>query len=214
MMAKKRPRGEDVKPDPLIPLIHQARRQLERYPPGGPLGWLVDFARSDPATWLPGDRDAHGHRLLGLIYPLPENQVRLGSGPIPPITPADVEAFHDELYDFFHRLVTVDAGALVEIPTDGLVEVIVRASARSSETLTLDGIAGPAAVPAIFGVSRGGPRKTMLYQEIKQLVIASDRLMSCPRCHRPFLALRKKKFCDKDCLREWHDKMKKNGGTQ
>ena len=162
-MAKKRPpRGDRFEPDPLIPLIRKARQQIDGAP-GGALGWLLEFVRSDPATWLPGDRDAHGHRLLALIYPpLPENMLQIGRAHIPPVTPGDVEALHDELYEFFRQLVTVDVGAPVKVPTDGLEEVLVRASesiATERGKTTLVAATGPSAVPAIFGVSRAGPRK-------------------------------------------------------
>jgi hypothetical protein len=63
----------------------------------------------------------------------------------------------------------------------------------------------------MFTINRGGPRRTLLYQAVKQLVVASDRLMGCPMCGRPFLARLKKKFCSSGCLREWYDKRSKRG---
>lgn len=101
---------------------------------------------------------------------------------------------------------TVDAGVSVKVPTDGLGEVLIRASKPSRETLV--SAAGPSEVPAIFGVSRGGPRRTLLFQAVKALVLESDRLMACPTCGEPFLALRKKTFCQSECLQAHHDQIK------
>lgn len=209
-MARKRQRGHGETPgDPMIPLIRAAREQIEDEE-GGPLGWLVGFVRKDRR--LPGDVEADGHRLLALVYgPMPPNLLQLGSGDIPPITPGDVANIHAELRAFLTRLVTAPAGELIDVPTDGLKEAIVRASAPSNETLV--NAVGPSKVPAIFAVTRGGPRRTLLFQAVKALVLESKRLMACPQCKKPFLALRRKKFCSGPCLQIWWDAKRSKKGA-
>lgn len=200
--ARKRHRAPDDTPgDPMIPLIRKARQQIEAEP-GGPLGWLVRFVREDPDTWLPGDVEAHGYRLLAFVYPhLSEKTLALGE-PIPPITPYSVEEIHDELRGFFHELVSAPVGQGVTIPTDDLVVSLWRT-------------ADPGKKPAAWGRGRGGPRRTLLYQEVAELVFRQDRLIACPQCSRPFLALRKKKFCTLECLQTWWDaKRSKKGGAR
>jgi len=194
-MAKRARQGRsDAIGDPIIPLIRKARQQIEAEP-GAALGWLVRFVREDPERWLPGDMEAHGYRLLALVYgPIGEHVLQRGAGHIPPITPTSVVEIHAELAAFFSELVSGPAPRTVKVPTDDLGKVLIRASA-------------PGEKPAIFGISRGGPRRTLLFQAVEALVLASDRLMACPgpKCGKPFLALRKKKFCDSDCLQSWHD---------
>ena len=198
MAMRARPERRGTIGDPMIPLIRKARQQIEAEQ-GGALGWLVRFVREQPEGWLPGDIEAHGYRLLALVYgPLGETTRLLGTGHIPPITPSSVVEIHAELGAFLRELVTVSVATWVKIPTDDLSEGFVRAST-------------PGHKPAIFGISRNGPRRTLLFQAIKALILASDRLMACPgpKCGKPFLALRKKKFCGSTCLQNWHDERRK-----
>jgi hypothetical protein len=193
----------------MIPMIRRAWQQIDEAPGGGgALGWLVSFVREDPEQWVPGDAEARGHRLLAIIYGgIPENVVQLGDE-ITPLVPEDVVRVHRELLGFFTQLVTAPVLAEIRVPTDDLKESIVRLSPPSAESLIA--AKGPRAAPAIFAVSRGGPRRTLLFQAVKRLVLASDQLMACPRCRRPFLALRKKKFCSATCLQAHHDEIKVN----
>jgi hypothetical protein len=43
---------------------------------------------------------------------------------------------------------------------------------------------------------------------VKELVFEQDRLIACPECGEPFLALRKRKFCRSECLQKHHDRIK------
>ncbi len=177
---------------------------------GGPLEWLLQFVRDDAATWLPGDRDAHGFRLLALGFfdgrPIPEWLVAPGEGTVlEPLTAVEVVALHAELRAMLTALVTAPAAnshlpttgprpRLVEVPTEGLREVLVRATP-------------PGVKPAIFAVSRGGPLRTMVFQVVKGLVLeAGHQLLACPHCNLPFLATGKRKFCSPVCRQRWHDK--------
>jgi hypothetical protein len=198
MPKKKMRRGSKApafQPDPLIPLIRTARQQIEAAP-GGPLGWLLDFTRRDGAKWLPSDVDGHGYRLLALVYePFPPGLLQRGRGRIPPLSPLDVETTRAELADFFRKLVTAPVGELVPVPTDGLKESLMRT-------------APPGVKPAHWGISRDGNRRTRLFQTVKELVFEQDRLIACPECGEPFLALRKRKFCRSECLQKHHDRIK------
>ena len=199
-MTRKRTQGRDAGGDPMIPLIRRARQQIAARP-GGPLGWLVEFVREDADTWLPGDVEAHGHRLLALVYaPMSDNVVALGRGRISPLTPTSIVETHAELRAFVRALVTVQAGTEIEVPTEGLKEMLVRTQA-------------PGVKPASWGIGRGGPRRTLLYQTVKALVAGQDRLIACPECGKPFLALRKKKFCDTPCLQAWWDAKRSRKGS-
>ena len=181
--------------DSMIPLIRVASRQIDATP-GGRLGWVVQFVREDSEAWRPKDVEAHGHRLLALVYPpMPNNTLQLGSGKIPPVSPDAVRAIHRELGAWIRTLVTMPVGQLVPIPSDEYTEVLVRASE-------------PGKKPASFGISRGGPRRTLLFQTMKALVLAplGKRLLACPTCDEPYMAVPgKKRYCDGRCRQRWHD---------
>lgn len=203
-MAKKRQGAtRGFEPDPMLPLIRKARQQIEESP-GSALGWLLDFLRrSEPAQWLPGEVEAHGYRLLALVYgPLPESLLSFLDGHVPPVTPADVESIHAEMRAFFRDLVTLPAGTPIKIPTDDLHQVLVRATAPSEK-------------PAVFVIgSAGGPRRTILFQTVRELILKhGDRLIACPRCKEPFLALRKRLFCSSKCLQAWYDAKRPKKGA-
>ncbi len=192
--ATQRRSGTRALEDEMIGHIRRAWQQIDAEA-GGALAWLTSFIREDATHWLPGAREAHGYRLLALVYGrMPDNILRLGS-PIPPITPASVEETHAELGAFLRELVRVPAGVLVTVPTEGLDEALVRATA-------------PGEKRAIFGTSRSGLRRTLLFQAVKGLILETgDRLTACPgpACGEPFLALRKRKFCSSACLQRWWD---------
>jgi hypothetical protein len=185
----------------MLPLIRLAGEQIDAQP-GGRLAWLLWFIREDPATWQPGDREAHGNRLLAFIYtPMAPNMLSRGDHNIPPLAPADaVETLQGELRDWLSKVVSSPAGEYVPVPTEGLEKWRVRMTA-------------PGKKPAIFGVSYGGPRRTMLFQAVDALIEKSDgRLIACQECGKPILALRKRLFCPDSsttrCLQTWHDREK------
>jgi len=200
MKASRRRSRTRALDDKMVGQIRRAWQQIDAEA-GGALGWLTGFVRGDPSRWLPGEREAHGYRLLALVYGrLPDNLVRFRSD-IPQIAPASVEEIHAELGAFLRKLVQAPAG-VVPVPTEGLEESLFRATA-------------PGEKRAMFGTSRGGPRRTLLFQAVKKLILETgDRLTACPECREPFLALRKKKFCQSTCLQRWWDaKRPKKGGA-
>ena len=93
------------------------------------------------------------------------------------------------------ELVAGSAARPVSIPTEGLEVALIRTTADGEK-------------PAVFVFIHGGPFRTMLFQKLAELVAASDRLIGCPLCGEPFLALRKMKFCGPKCAERWHDKQK------
>jgi hypothetical protein len=193
-------------------IIRRARiagEQLDKEP-GGRLGWLVHFAREGPAK-TPGALESQGEQLLACaLGPLPPNLVSFGPDPDAQrstFTPADVRRFHRELRNWFH--------ALVSYP--GLVPGV--AVPMKGYRMTLVRMTRPGVKPSIFAPSTGGPLRTKLFHRAAQWIIATDRLVACPECGRPVLALRRRLFCPAPakCLQTHHDRKKianrKNGGT-
>jgi hypothetical protein len=178
----------------LLDEVRRARTQIEAHQ-GGRLGWLLDFTAEEPKRWLPGEAEAHGYRMLAFVHQLPPNLV--GGANISPLSVRDVTRLRAELSAFLRSIVSEPPGSLIPIPSEGLSFALVRASA-------------PGAKPAAFGFSRGGPLRTVLYQEVAALVRETDRLIACPgpACGRPFLALRKMKFCSPKCAERWHNQRK------
>ena len=159
--------------DSMIPLIRVASRQIDATP-GGRLGWVVQFVREDSEAWRPKDVEAHGHRLLALVYPpMPNNTLQLGSGKIPPVSPDAVRAIHRELGAWIRTL--VHAPPVGQARPDSVGRVHGSVLVRASE---------PGKKPASFGISRGGPRRTLLFQTMKALAVAplGKRLLACPTC--------------------------------
>lgn len=193
-MPRKKPWRLRPGEEELVDRVRIAGEQIDAEE-GGRLGWVVKFARDDPKRWLPSDRESNGYRLLALGYPWLIPAVRGGIGLTSGLKPRDVMDLHAEIQKKLRELVTVPSGQKVAIPTDGLKTVLVRSAA-------------PGKKPAQFGFSRGGPFVTMLWQEIAQLIHNSDRLIACPTCGEPFLALRKKLFCSPKCTQKWHDREK------
>jgi hypothetical protein len=185
--------------DKILGQIRRAWEQIDAEP-GGALGWLVKFTREEASGWLPGEAEAHGHRLLALVYGRqPANRVRMGDDDIPPIAPADVAQLHAELRAFFHALVTSGAGMG---PPEGLRVAVIRSTERGEK-------------PAAFHKTNpGGPRRSILFQVAADLVVASDRLIECKMCGQPFLAARKKLFCTATCLQRWHDARRDKAGQR
>lgn len=150
---------------------------------GGRLGWVVQFAREDPASWLPGQAESHGFRLLALVY-----QER-------PLSVRDVENLQRDVASLLRDVTSAPAGTVVSVPTDGLVFGLVR-------------MTKPGEKRAIYGSTRGGPYRTILLHKVAELIAGSDRLTSCPVCGQPFLALRKRLFCSDKCTQRHHDRLK------
>jgi hypothetical protein len=180
----------------MVPVLRVAGQQIDARP-GGRLAWLLEFVREDPARWQPADREAHGNRLLAFIYtPMPPNLLRRVEL-IEPLAPGDaVETLQAELRDWLRQLVSAPFGTRVPVPREDLEEVMIRMTA-------------PGEKPSIFALSWGGPRRTMLFQAVKLLILRSeDPLIACHTCGEPILALRKRLFCDNRCLQKWHDREK------
>jgi hypothetical protein len=106
------------------------------------------------------------------------------------LTPEEVEALHGELRATVRDLLSLNPkGAIrVTIPTDGLTESLVRYTAAGEK-------------PAMFAVAYGHVvARTAIFQAVKTLILqAGDRLIACPVCGKPFIAVRKQVFCLPRC---------------
>lgn len=170
---------------------------------GGRLAWLVEFARLDPARLDPARWESeyvsiYGYQLLACaLGPLSPNLVSFGpESRLVPLTAREVSRLHGALRSWFHQLVTIPGGVPgVPVPTAGLTMMLVRATR-------------PGEKPAIFGTSHGGPLRTMLFQRAAGWVAETDRLVACPTCGKPVLALRKRLYCSDGCLQTHHDRKK------
>lgn len=167
---------------------------------GGRLGWVVAFAREDPAQWMPADIEGHAFRLLafagrGTGSEFDGNLVKTG-----PPTPKDVVRLHAELRAKLDELVARAVSYTVTIDFPG---------AAGLRTTLYRG-QNPGENRATFRAIHHGPWRATFWQTLAQLVTETDRLIACPapKCGRPFLALRKKKFCTPKCAERWHDHAK------
>lgn len=162
---------------------------------GDRLGWLIQFGREDPSRWLPGEVEAHGFRLLAIalgatewgVVPMETRMNRTT-----PLTAKETRAMHAAIGGRLRDLVR--HGPL-EIPTDGLVQLVVRWTPRGQK-------------PARFGLWLTGPFETMFWQHVAAMIVSSDRLIACKFCEAPFLALRKALFCGSKCAQRFHDREK------
>jgi len=193
-------RPKPWKPRPGEPeLLDEVRRagELLDAEPADALGWVCLFVRQEPKKWTPSEKESHGYRLLALVFRHRIAPNQIGGTSIYPLKPREVASLHAELRALLMAAVTAPAGTKISIPTEGLKTVLVRATA-------------PFVKPSIFGIDRGGPFRTMLFQEVAALVFASDRLLACPgpKCGQPFVALRKRRFCSDKCAQQWHDRVK------
>jgi hypothetical protein len=111
------------------------------------------------------------------------------------LAPVAVLAIHDELRTFFRACVTVPALRAIEIPTAGLQMWIVR-------------LQNPGKKPARMRRALGGTFRATLWHSIADWLVQTDRLLACPTCNEPFLALRKRLFCSPLCLQKHHDSKK------
>jgi hypothetical protein len=181
----------------ILPRVIAAGHALDAEP-GGRLAWLLRFVREDPAKWIPEEVALHGIRLLACWFPrLPPDVVSLGPRiRLAPLTTSNVRRLHAAFREWFRQLVRVPAGVPgVEVPIPGLRMVMLR-------------MTRPGRKPAMFRLSAGGPGRTRLFYQAAQWVVATDRLIACPECREPFLALRKRLFCSAPCLQAHHDRKK------
>jgi len=157
------------------------------------LGWVVRFIAEDTASWHPAVRTIHGDCLLALGRGgVPDNLV--GGLDLPDaLTPEEVDALHGELRATVRELLTRNpTGAFkVPIPTDGLMEGLVRCTPAGSK-------------PAMFAPSYtpppATPARTAIFQAVKTLLLqVGEPLIACPACQTPFLAVRKMLFCSPRC---------------
>jgi hypothetical protein len=192
--ATKVPRSTE---DPILSDIRRAAQQIDQKR-GGALAWLTEFVRQAPKTWLDGEAAAHGLRLLAIANPatLAPNVVRLARD-MAPLGREEVEAMHRELREFLTRAVSAPAGEAITVPGDDGREALVRATA-------------PGVKPAIYGTTRGGSVRTMLFEQVKRMILQPDgaRLVACKQCEQPTLALRRRLFCSQECTGAWHDAQK------
>jgi hypothetical protein len=173
-----------------------AEQQIDAAP-GGRLGWIVAFAREDPAQWLPADREAHGYRLMafGILHVGEPDLAASPANVVPVPTSEDVIALHAELKGKFRELVRVPAGQCVHFPVGDVRIMLIRRTA-------------PGAKPAIFHAVMDGSWRTILWQKLFSMIAETDRLIACLTCGEPFLALRKMKFCTPKCAQRWWDREK------
>jgi hypothetical protein len=164
--------------------------------------------REDPGTWPSHTRAAHGDCLIALARPFP--QFLKGGVELPePLTSEQVDALHGELRTFLRTWVSDqppgNARLMVAIPTQGLTEHLVR--------LTDVGVR-PVQSTVIYGHEHV---QTAIFQAVKNLILqAGDRLLACPVCRGPFVAVRKQRFCTPQCAQRERNERKaarqKKGG--
>lgn len=152
------------------------------------LAWLLGFLGEAPERWHPAVRAVHGACLVMLAIADLENVALLKFQRA--LTPDEILDLHTALRATVGALLTDNptGGAQVSIPTDGLSERLVRTTKAGVK-------------PAVFGVDYGldNPR-TAIFQAVKTLILrAGDRLIACPACRTPFLAVHKMQFCSPRC---------------
>jgi hypothetical protein len=156
------------------------------------LAWVVRFVGEDPGSWHSATRTAHGDCLVALGHGGIHAGLMGGIRLPPPLAPEEVTALHTELRTFLCALVSGgEAGerpTMVQIPTEGLTEFVVRATR-------------PGVKPAVFTMTYGHTKaRTAIFQAVKNLVLnAGAQLLACPVCGGPFVAVRKQRFCSTKC---------------
>ena len=173
--------------------------------PAARLSWVVRFVGEDPATWHSATRAAYGDCLVALG--------RHGLGDLenlpPPLAPQHVAALHAELRTMLRSL--VGAGGprafMVLIRTEGGSKGIIR-------------LTGVGVRPALFAMSYGhrDARSAILHTVTNLVVQAGERLIACPVCAAPFVAVRKQRFCSARCAQRARNERKaarrpKEGGA-
>jgi hypothetical protein len=154
------------------------------------LAWVIRFIGEDPAAWHPAVATAHGDCLQALARGgIPDNL--MGGVELPEVlTPGDVAGLHAELRATVRDLLSKNPlGAnKVTIPTEGDSESLVRLTQAGKK-------------PALFASGHGHTSaRTAVFQGVKDLIVqAGDRLIACPACGKPFIALRKQEYCSTSC---------------
>lgn len=152
------------------------------------LAWVLRFIGEEPGAWHPAVRLAQGDCLYALARPIPDNFYPEN---VPdPLPAGEVEALHRDVRAMLRDLLgsAPTRWHQVSIPTAGQTESLVRLT-RAGEK------------PAAFTVSYGHATvRTAVFQAVKDLVLqAGDRLIACPVCGAPFIAVRKQMFCGPRC---------------
>jgi hypothetical protein len=150
------------------------------------LAWIVRFIGDDPATWHPAVGTAHGDCLLALGRGGIPDTLMGGIALPDPLRSKQVEALHGELRTTLRELLN---NARVSIPTpEGKSEGFIRCTAAGVK-------------PAVFAtIAAHASARTGILQAVKNLIFqAGARLIACPSCGAPFLAVRKQLFCSPRC---------------
>lgn len=213
MAKRKRSAQQPLKAELPLPLIHLPTAAVQiSGAPGGLLGWLVKFVREDPSKWLPGDAEAHGYRLVAFamgdvsrpaasLHHWPESIRELSL----PLRRDYVVALHGKLRKGLRNLVTETPDWGFTLPAEDLKITLQRKTPAGQK-------------PAEFFMRYLGSLETMLWQMVAHLVVETDRLIACPQCKEPFLALRKMRFCTPKCAERWWNQVKvdrtRKGGTR
>jgi len=169
------------------------------------LAWVVRFVREDPASWHSATRAAYGDGLVALG--------RHGVGDLenlpPPLKPAEVTTLHAELRTLLRSLVG-GGGARPFM-------VMVRPERGSKAIIRLKGVG---VRPALFAISYGhtDAPSAILHTVTNLIVQEGERLIACPVCAAPFIAVRKQRFCQTTCAQRVRNERKaarrpKEGGA-
>jgi hypothetical protein len=152
------------------------------------LAWVVRFVRENPATWHSATRTANGDRLVAFgKRGFPESLIG-GVDLPPPLSAPDIDAIHHEIGTFLRAIVTCAPGQVVSWSIEGSTAGLVRSTAVGAK-------------PAIFASAFGHKdARTAIMQHVRDLVLqAGERLLACPQCRAPFIAIRKQIFCTPEC---------------
>ncbi len=146
------------------------------------LAWVVTFVSQDSKKWHSTERAKYGDCLLALGH-----TVR----PVPPLPPRMIDALHRELRVFLRDAVGMKPGEeSVPVPSKGFSVGIVRATQVGKK---------PAIWGSVYHHVHAYPR-TAIFQAVRDLILeAGDRLLACPVCGMPFLAIGRRKFCGRVC---------------
>jgi hypothetical protein len=159
------------------------------------LAWVVRFVVGDPASWHSAISASHGDCLVVLG--------RHGVGDLenlpPPLAPQEVAVLHAELRTLLRSLVGAGGARafMVPIRTEGGSKAIVR-------------LTGVGVRPALFALSYGhqDARSAILHTVADLVVQAGERLIACPVCSGPFVAVRKQRFCSPRCAQRVRNERK------
>ena len=173
------------------------------------LTWVVRFVDEDPATWHSAMRAAYGDCLVALSCGgFPDNFVELPNLP-PPLAPEKVTDLHADLGAMLRPLLSNGGPGAFEVPiqTEGGITGIIR-------------LTGVGVRPAQFTRRYGhvDSRSAIVHRVVDLLEQAGGRLIACPACKKPFVAVRKQRFCKTRCAQRVRNERKaerrtKKGGS-